>query len=480
MFRNPVTETPLTSDAANAYFRGKITGGAWNRDISFIATLRALLGEKIGDDHLELSFGDSGGNAPSSASGSDLDDVFGPYSEDHTLIHIHSFRSASADASTAWMEYTKKHFEKRFPGFHVIDKVSQFFRKYFNVLCFVNPERKSVALFVQNMGLREMHFLQCGIFAFLPWYFNQDEGVTDLEMQLIQSLREKSSDSYEACIARFAERYDFRTARIQQLLDGFESRYERIQIDGLRRELERRMATISDLNDRIGRELAQKRDTETRLMGLELKVSQDDGESEIMQYFLCNRKLSLREVDETTMTFVAMDYLTYYDEEMAKRVIQNRGSYVYSYHGALTEDQMEKLMTAVFLDHKLRVKFCAAFKFQLEGNVSAIAGYNYGAECREYMPNPHLDRYRCLGNYAQAINACLSDRNYIGALEQSLASCKSLNFADSAVMNVFMKRLQGREESNVRCIELPDGTVVRPKEAVEYLMKEEEAHGEAD
>ena len=87
-----------------------------------------------------------------------------------------------------------------------------------------------------------------------------------------------------------------------------------------------------------------------------------------------------------------------------------------------------------------------------------------------------------MGNYSRTINECLRNRNYIGALEQSIASCKSLNFCDSPVMSEFMRQMYGLTDTtltNNRCIELPDGRVVTPKEAIEYLksQKEEEADG---
>ena len=62
------------------------------------------------------------------------------------------------------------------------------------------------------------------------------------------------------------------------------------------------------------------------------------------------------------------------------------------------------------------------------------------------------------------------------------ASCKSLNFGDSPVMSEFMRQMYGLTDTtltNNRCIELPNGRVVTPKEAIEYLksQKEEEADG---
>ena len=57
MFKANITQTPFTTDAANACFQN-ITGSAFGYDISFLATLRALLVPRMGEeDRINLVFG---------------------------------------------------------------------------------------------------------------------------------------------------------------------------------------------------------------------------------------------------------------------------------------------------------------------------------------------------------------------------------------------------------------------------------------
>lgn len=66
------------------------------------------------------------------------------------------------------------------------------------------------------------------------------------------------------------------------------------------------------------------------------------------------------------------------------------------------------------------------------------------------------------------------NRDYIGALEQCVASCKSLNWGDSTVMGTFMNTMWNSDDGyNNRCIELPDGRVVKPAEAIKWLEQQE-------
>jgi hypothetical protein len=492
LFKTAIQSTPLTSDAANKYFENTITGQHWQRDYTFLATLRALLEPRMKDgENLYLSFNSSqysDNDCRNTEQKRAVRAIVDDYPTYQGSLRIHTFSNSSQASNYAWLELMKSTFESVYPGWHRVDKVTQFFRKVFYVLCFINPELKSVILFTEDMDMRKMHYLQCGMPAYLPWYFQSDDGeihVSEIEMALIDSLRQKTQNAYEDCISKIAEKYDFNTIRIRQLLAGFESRYERLRCDKVQNDIEYVVDRLNSLNAEIADYLRQQRDLQIQLLGLEAKIAQTGEDSEIMEYFLCNKHLSLENVTDTTMRFVVKDYLTYFDEDMAQRILDNPSSYIYKPNGRacnnyiLAED-MKLLMTAVFLEQTIKLRVCAAYEFRLEGNVSPLGGYTYGSDYREYMPNMHIDKFRCMGNYSRTINQLLADHNYIGAIEQCIASCKSLNFGDSPVMSEFARQIYGLSERgavNVRCFELPDGRVVTPKEAIAYLKEGTEANG---
>ena len=59
MFKANITQTPFTTDAADACFQN-ITGQLFGYDVSFLATLRALLAPRMGEeDRINLVFGSS-------------------------------------------------------------------------------------------------------------------------------------------------------------------------------------------------------------------------------------------------------------------------------------------------------------------------------------------------------------------------------------------------------------------------------------
>lgn len=483
MFRTTISSTPMTTESANTFFQN-ITGASFNGDVSFVATLRALAYPRMQEgDAIRLEFTcssysarDVAGTRASRMVSTMLD--MGYYSQGTVVIHNCDGRTQ--EDNYACLELMKSTFCEVYSGFHRLEKVTDFFKKTFYVLCFINPTTKQVVLFVDSLNLRKLHYLQCAIFAFLPWYFDPEAGVSQDEMNLIQSLREKTPEQYEACLVKLSQQYDFRAASIKKMLAGFETRFDKIESDRLRRKILEIERNIADYQRKIYEKLSEKNGFDVKLLGLETKIAKGNGESEIMDYFLCNDKLSLSRVTDSQMTFAIKDYITYFDEDMAKRIIDNEHSYVYCPNGRscnnfIEHDDMKRLMYAVFIDQTLRMRTCAAYGLSIGGSsVDAISGYDYGYEFADCIPNAHIDRYSCLGNYSRAITECLKRSDYIGAIEQCIASCKSLNFADSAVMKVFMSRMYGLDGyTRNRCIELPNGNVVTPKEAAAWLKEQQ-------
>ena len=223
MFRSVIDSTPFTTDAANSYFTN-IVGDSFSRDVTFLSTLRALVAPRIENgDRINLAFSSTSyevNTVRSNPAHAVIDAICSDVirREEHGRIQIHNFSSSNQDDNYCCLELIKSDFENRYNGWHRLNKVTDFYRKSFYVLCFINPDIKSVYLFVDNLNVKKMHYLQCSIFAFLPWYFDPEKGVSELEMALINSLRERSAEGYEKCILEISKQYDFRTGKIRALL----------------------------------------------------------------------------------------------------------------------------------------------------------------------------------------------------------------------------------------------------------------------
>lgn len=478
MFKQSISSTMLTSDAADIFFPN-ITGEMYGSDHTFLATLRALVAPRLPEgESVHLSFGRSDYNAAvvsETPAKRMVEMICGNMYRGNGQIYVHNLANREEANNIANIELLKRQFCEVYAGWQFLDKISVFYQKSFKVVCFINPETKSTALFIEQLNLQKLHYLQMSTLAFLPWYFDAEHGIEEIELEMLKSLRERSSAKWEGYIAEISKRYDFEAGRIRRLLKGFETRFEKAECDRVRRDISRVDNDMNNLDRQYADFLRRRNDLCIRLLGLERRI-EEGVESELMEYFLCNRKLVLENIDGTYMYFAVRDYLSYFDEDAASTYIKNRNGYFYrSCNSNMTKDGMEKLLTAIFVDQTIKIRFCAAYYFDMNGSVTPQSGHRFGPEFQGYKPNPHIDQYSCMGNYKPAINTALRNRDYITALEQCVASAKSLNFHDSTVMGNFIEQFTANGGSSYKAIELPDGSIVSPREAIKWIEAQEAA-----
>lgn len=490
MFRDIVSGTALTTTTADDFFRGRIYGDKVRDDHTFVSTLRALIGARIPDgESIVFKYrrsansksywddDDSGYQIRNIVGFDDTDEV--PYGRMTYCRLEHS----NPEANQAGLDFIEKHFTEVFPEFQRVQRVTDFYIKRAKILCYVNQERRAVFLFSGNINMRIFHYLQCGIYAMLPWYFATGDRPSDEEMEVIRSLREENPQSYKLAIKRIADTLNFREFFIRKSLSGFESQAYRNALESISGEIDAYRDQIQGYYRRVREIMKQKSEAEIKSLGLMAKIADCSQESEYMEYFLSNKNLKLVSCDGTTVDIVARGYLMFFDEDNAASVIRNPSGVLYQPEGHPLDDyipseDMKKLMTAVFLDRRVKMRMCAYYRLSRDG-VYTSAGYGYGDDFMDCTPNPHIDRYRCLGNYEEAINTLLDEGDYIGATEQCIASCQSLNFGDYTVMKEFAYRLYGINTSNMNCFELPDGTITDPKGAIRWLNDEETRQAQA-
>lgn len=475
MFRNAIYETELSSEIANGFFQN-ITGDSYDGDNSFVSTLRALLAPRLGeDDKIEFS-------------------VHRRTSRQHDLtkLSVQTVRSLfsgdeyyfAQDNQIALFEFSDyddrlnelftKKFSQAFDGWERIEKVTEFFKHAFSILCFINPETKSVILITEPLGFQRFHYLQCATVVFFPWYFSEAK-VTEEEMSLITSLREKTDDKYLDAIHKIALVYDFRAEFIKKHLAGFENRFVDEEIIRLTNKIEDLNAQVEQYYNSISAKISEIQDCDIRVLGLRQKKNEGTTESELMNYFLSNKSLILLYTSPTTMRFCVLGYLSYYEEDAAEAGINNLNSVLYTNTRYFTKEDEQRFWRAVFIDKILKIRSCGIFDFDTRGaSVNAIQHYDYSdiPECKTYIPNPHLHHYSCLGDYKRHINNMLMEHNYIMAVEQTIASNMSLNFNDGAVMDRFPRDLFD-EKRNTLCIETSDGNIISVTDAINMLKENE-------
>lgn len=473
MFSETIRNTPLSGGMADSVFPN-ITGEAYQGDTTMVATLRALLGQRIGDGSISFQIHQCNRNhdLKDDNTAQIVYDMTGDLYAD--TVKICSAYQYDDGKRKAELEFVTSHFTEAHPDFRQLEKIGEFYRRSFFVSCFINPETRTAVLIVDRLNTAKLHYLECSVLAFLPWYFSARDGVSDLEMRLIRSLGMKASREYLACIAEFAKQYDFRSMRIRALLPGFETRFDRAELQRVEQSIRALEEELNRLNQRFRDKIQERDDLNIRYLGLDQKIKTGaTGDSEIMEYFLSNKHLDLLEASDSRMRFLVSGHLAFWDKDQARRYIANSHSLLYKGDGGDGDQNMKILMEAVFLDESVKIRFCGGWDFNLRGSADVLAEYDYGPDYDTYLPNPHLNRFGCIGTYRSIINECLQRNDYISAISQCLASVGSLNWSDSVVMREFVNNIKDRHAP--ACVELPDGKVVTPKEATEWIRAQKKS-----
>lgn len=476
MFRHILRETALVNDKADAFFGERVHGESYNGDMTLVSTLRALIYPRMGEsDKLFVMMKHSSGNSDSLSSPFSYLNELG---ENCGYFVVHSLNGSDGDTSDM-IQKIDHGFTQEFSGFVNIPKISEFY-KSFSVRCFVNAERKITLMIVDRMDTRKLHYIQAAILPALPWYYDPSKGVLPEELTLLNSFREKESQTYVDIVEVIAGKYDFRTPWLRSKLDGFETIAEREEIRRLDREISNARQLIAETQQALGNRIKELDLLIARHYGLTWCVT-EGGNTELRDYLLCDKNIYVDNVEGSCLYFTSSGYLTNFDDDQAESVINNAASFMYQSDCGYSHEQMKKFYTAVFLDKTLKLRFCAGYSMDIaDRSVRAMNDYRFATELANHMPNPHINRYSCMGNYSRVIGECFSEHNYIGVLQQCTASCVSLNFSDGTVMREFANKVLSLEYAEKRFVTLPDGTNVTHGEAIAWLEQEESTNEQTE
>lgn len=362
-------------------------------------------------------------------------------------------------------------FLKTHEGWEKVNRVSSFFERIFDCICFINTEKKSTVVFVGRLDTGRMHYILCSVFAMLPWYYSK-ETVTPDDIELVKSLREPTPAKFNAAIAVFEEKYDFYTMSLGSLND-FETDWQEREVSRMQQTSDSFREKMASLYHDLAEYQKQKEAIDRQILGWKLGNTQRD--YSLKQYLIDNSKnVRYMSSNEDGMTVEIITELMYFDEDIASDVYGSARGLIdetYVRRSELSKEDMKLLFKALFIDKTATLRFCAGYRLNVNrGRVDGITDFDFDSAASKCLPNPHINRYACIGGYEQGFIRCMSTQNYVGAIEQAIVSCQSLNFADGTVMEEFMRRLY---ETDKKCIVI-DGRDMTTKEAVDEIKKKGE------
>lgn len=478
MFSEIISTTPFTSEQSDIYFSHFKMRDLSNErtflDKSFVATLRALLGTRV------LTSETFSVNVSRESSYPEAD------SDDQSILNYFKFETKDNEDifnSINLVFLSGKNEEREhtinlvgtsllelMPTWQKVNRVTEFFKQYFSVHCFINIEKRvSVIIADDKDSIRLHHYLQSAIPPALPWFF-EDSPVTEDELKLIRSLRESKSTDYLEALDILAKQFDFRSGYVEKILKGAIDNYDSILIDSVKNQSRSKMDAIDTLNRNIRDLLLEKAELDIKVLGLQAKSAESNLSNELVEYFLCNNNLHITNANEGSIEFVVTGSMAYFDEELAERVLTNERSSIF---GAI-DTSIRALLSAIFTKGILKLRVCAAYKLNLTTGVTGFRNFPFSKELKDFIPNTHIDEYACLGNYSAVMNQLTLNGDFVNVIEQCVASCQSINWGDQTVMDRFVEVLYNFSKGDRKIIELPDRKIATINEAIEWLESQGE------
>lgn len=478
MFNKELYNLTLTSDIANKFFPN-IHGECYGGDNSFLATLRALLAPRMKEDeHIALRV----------RVRNDRETTIKGYTDDDGAVYLSDGvdyntllvcgLNGTENSITASFQKIENSFLKTHKGFEELKDLHVFVAKQANVRFYINEETKSTAIFVGALNTRIWHLIQSLISRFVPWFF-KDNPLNDEEKALVKALTNRYAPEYENLIEKFAAKYDFRGIKIQQMLGGFENRSKNKQLTAIRNDINNQQRRAENLMNDYTNLLQTIADLRIKECGLEYQIKEGGEDSEIVDYFVCNKHLNPISVSNDNLEIIVSATIENYDPDLYERMYKNPKSYLFTGYevGAEVFKDLEvrkKFINAIFgEDSVLKIKVCAYYNLNLQGRVSTIKRYTYPPEYIDHLTNPHFYFFACIGNNEGYINKLLREGDYIAAIEQCVSSAKNLNLSEgSQTVAPFLGKVF--EAGCKSIIKLPDGTSCTPTEAYKWLVSQEE------
>lgn len=491
MFTKEISGLQLCSEIANQVF-DNIIGCKYGNDESLISSLRVLLSDRLSHGTTVKSFltrcyltNQSALSKEEFLAQATKRMRILEYADNTDMLEIRYF-VANDDSNKEILE--------RLDAYGVSDILNGYesanetkWSQYINrvgvpVRFYLNAEKRNTIVFVGGMTIKRWHIIQSMIPRYLPWYF-EEKPITDDEKLFVKSLTERYAPKYEEYCERFAEKFDFRTRFVRNSLDGFENSFLKDRLDQVRAMINDYKRRIKDYEAEIGDLFRRVEESILIESGVLQKMNGDGAESnELMEMFLNSKNLDLCSVDDGNVTFVVRTTISNFDPDQFEVSLSNRrGAFFVDLHKNrryseyltdITDDDIERLLIALFRKETMKLRVCAAYtcKFR-DGRVTGRENYPFNQKTLDtHVRNYHIDHYSCLGGYGDEMAEACRNHRYMEAVSLCAASAANMSMHEGTTISFFMEEVFDPKCGKV--IELPDGTLMTPIEAMKMLRPE--------
>lgn len=345
--------------------------------------------------------------------------------------------------------------------------------------------KNAVGIFVNSRDFRLYHLLMSFVSLYYPSLFVEKK-MTEEDYTIVKSLSNKEKDKFYTSVQNVLKPFtiEFRRLQLSSLMKDIHD----VKINNALNNVNNLRSSANSIEEQLGRVIAQLKDAIVLYEGMKATENYDAPEEELVEYLSNNADIHGLDIRDHRLYFSVTTLLNNFNQQ-AWDTFSNRGNIYDGEYSANLLDVFKKrenrkiILDAIFSeDPKLFVRMAGNYTINLDQcRVSTSSGYDYenvDPVFKDYMPNPHLKIFECLGGYRDRIMPALRDRNYISAIEICIASAGSINLDE--VTQTFRPFLGWILSSTNKIMQTQDGTAMTPEEALVWLIDNKEKDNATD
>lgn len=347
-----------------------------------------------------------------------------------------------------------------------------------NTTVLYSTENNYAVIFTKH-GAADIYHL---VLSFLPVYYpniyTSPLTKEDPEVPVLTSLSKMSSAQFRQEMSKALSKYKQEFLYVQ-VSDMISQIHEKKISEARNNVYSARSDMEYYLNEYCSRvELYKKARIE--LEGTLIAEQTSDQEQDLIDYLCGCREIRNVRINDSEITFTVATTLKQFDldtwESFVRRGTIFDGNYGRSFPNVFTTQNRKLLFNSIFSEDSLfEVKMCGVYRINLHSNrLRTWSGFNYEQEdpiYKDYVPNPHLQQYSCLGDFSSRVVTAMAEGDLIRAFELCVHSAGSVNL-DETDQN-FRPLLGWILSNNNKILRRYDGVDMSPSEALIWLTDKE-------
>ena len=371
-------------------------------------------------------------------------------------------------------------------GFEVRENIGSFLRQKADTkgVAIYHPMKNVAAVFINSQDFRLYHIIISFLSLLFPSLF-ENAPLQENDYNVIKALSKTSKDTFIQRVQECVKPYvmDFRRMMLTRLIKAMHE----TKIASAKNEVDVYRRNLNDAERAFNDAIKQLKQKIVIYEGMKATEKYEQPEEDLVEYLSNNNQIRNLNISGNVLSFTVATLLNNYNSD-AWDTFKERG-YIYdgryNYEGRHEINMLEVfkvkenrklLLDDIFSESpEFAVKMCGNYTLDLNSCfTNTNRRYDYAAAdpvYKDYMPNPHLKFYECLGNYKGRIAAALRERNYIVAIELCIASAGSVDLDETE--QTFRPFLGYLLSSKEKVLHRRDGVDMTPEEALLYLKNKE-------